>query len=189
MAHHIIFEGAELAGKSWLTSQVYNFLEPKYNQQKVILDGCHWFNCDLGFYGTEHGKIVIENYVNIFKELQEKNLLVEKMYLSDRIYNQLYRNQDINYAQVENRLSDLDFKMVLVTFPEDKELLQKRIDDRLRLYPHYARILKTPDWYISQQRKYKEEIENSKLPYLIIETEVLPDDSLTRKILDWIGEE
>ena len=41
MAHHIIFEGAELAGKSWLMSQVYDQLEPKYNQQNHILDDCH----------------------------------------------------------------------------------------------------------------------------------------------------
>ena len=30
--HNIIFEGAELTGKSYLMSQVYNYLEPKYNR-------------------------------------------------------------------------------------------------------------------------------------------------------------
>ena len=51
--HHLIFEGAELSGKSWLISQVYNYLEPKYNQSDFILDGCNWFNCDVGIYGTK----------------------------------------------------------------------------------------------------------------------------------------
>ena len=41
MIHHLIFEGAELSGKSWIMSQIYNYLEPKYNQSKDILDGCH----------------------------------------------------------------------------------------------------------------------------------------------------
>jgi len=30
MKHHLIFEGAELAGKTWLMSQIYNYLQPKY---------------------------------------------------------------------------------------------------------------------------------------------------------------
>src|SRR5512145_322970 len=74
--HHLIFEGAELSGKSWLMSQIYDRLEPKYNRNKNILDGCHWFNCDVGVYGTEHGKPVIEHFCRIFAELQDKNLLV-----------------------------------------------------------------------------------------------------------------
>ena len=65
MAHHLIFEGAELAGKSWIMSQVYNHLQAKYNESKFIMDGCHWFNCDIGIYGTKYGNDVIKNYINI----------------------------------------------------------------------------------------------------------------------------
>lgn len=75
--HHIIFEGAELAGKSWLMSQIYNYLEPKYNSGGYLLDGCHWFNCDVGVYGTKHGRPIIKSYLKIFKELKNSNLLIE----------------------------------------------------------------------------------------------------------------
>ena len=85
LKHHLIFEGAELAGKSWLMSQIYNYLEPKYNQSGYLLDGCHWFNCDVGVYGTKHGRPIIEFYLKIFNELKNSNLLIEKFHLSQEI--------------------------------------------------------------------------------------------------------
>lgn len=188
MPQHLIFEGAELAGKSWLMSQVYNYLEPKYSQNKNILDGCHWFNCDIGVYGTAHGQKVINNYLNIFEELGDRNLIVEKLHISDRIYNRIYNNLEIDYATEEARLLNLGFKIILITFPEDENIIKKRIQDRLNIYPHYQNILHGPEWYIAQQQKYKEEVKNSKLPFLIVETNVLPDDSLAIKILNFIGE-
>lgn len=169
-------------------SEIYNFLEPKYNESGYILDGCHWFNCDLGYYGTDNGKKVIKNYLRIFSYLKEKNLLVEKFFLSDKIYNRLYRQKSVNYGLIEKKLSELNFKIIMTTFPENEDLLKKRLADRLNLYPHYERIAKEPVWYIKQQREYLKEIKKIKLPYLILETNQLPDNSLAKKILEWIGE-
>ena len=188
MPQHLIFEGAELAGKSWLMSQIYDHLEPKYNQNNRILDGCHWFNCDVGVYGTKHGLPIIKHYLKIFQELRNKNILVEKLQLADLIYNRLHRNKEIDYTEIEKELAELNFKTILVCFPEDKKIIKKRIADRLNIYPHYEQILRSPDWYIKQQREYKEEIKKSILPSLIIETNVLPDHKLSKKILNWIGE-
>jgi len=136
MNHHIIFEGAELSGKSYLMSQVYDYLEPKYNNNGGVLDGCHWLNCDVGIYGTKHGKSVIKNYMGIAKELKNKNLLFEKFYISDIIYNRIHRKKEISYKYIEQKLKKLNFKTVLVVFPEDEKVLQERIKDRLNLYPH-----------------------------------------------------
>ncbi len=188
MTHHLIFEGAELSGKSWIMSQIYNNLEPKYNQSKEILDGCHWFNADVGVYGTELGKGVIKNYLRIFTVLKEKNIIVEKLHISDLVYNQIYNNKNINYKSQEQKLLELGFKIILIKFKPDKKLLEKRIQDRLNLYPHYKNIQKTPQWYIDQQRKYEKVVESSILPTLSIETDILPDNKHTEKILGWIGE-
>lgn len=184
--HHLIFEGAELAGKSWLMSQIYDYLEPKYNKNKTVLDGCHWFNCDVGVYGTKHGRPVINHYLKIFKELKNKNLLIEKLHISDIVYNKINNKKEINYQAVEKILRRLNFKIVLVAFPENEALLKKRIKDRLNLYPHYERILKNPDWYLEQQSEYFKQIEKSRLPSLIVRTEKLPDNGLVKKILNWI---
>lgn len=188
MAHHLIFEGAELSGKSWLMSQIYDHLEPKYNQNKKVLDGCHWFNCDVGVYGTPLGKPVIKNYLNIFQALRDKNILVEKLHLSDIVYNRLHNKTEVYYNSAEKTLTKLNFKIILVTFPNDREILKQRIKDRLNLYPHYERILQNPDWYIRQQKEYLAEIKNSSLPYLVIETDKLPDEKPVKKILEWIVE-
>jgi len=188
MAHHLIFEGAELSGKSWVMSQVYNFLESKYQQNDNILDGCHWFNCDVGIFGTKEGKGVIKNYVKIFKELKDKNIIVEKLYLADKIYNRLYNKKKIGYRCIEKKLKKLDFKIVLLTFPEDKSLLERRLQDRINLYPHYERIAKQAQFYIEQQRLYLKKIKKSKLPYIIIEAGEFPDETITPKILEWLGE-
>jgi hypothetical protein len=188
MQKHLIFEGAELAGKSWLMSQIYDHLEPKYNQNRVILDGCHWFNCDVGIYGTRHGAPVIRHYLEIFKELKDKNLLVEKLHLSDIVYNRLHFGRELDYGNIETDLAELDFKIILVCFPENETVIKKRIADRLSLYPHYEQILRSPAWYLDQQAEYRQELQKSKLEHLIIETDNLPDSLPVRRILDWIGE-
>ena len=177
-----------MAGKSWVMSRVYNYLEPKYNQSGDILDGCHWFNADVGVYGTEFGSRVIKNYLRIFKVLEEKNIIVEKFHISDLVYNQIYNNKNINYKPQEQKLLELGFKIILIKFKPDEELLEKRIQDRLNLYPHYKNIQKTPEWYIGQQGIYEKAIESSILPKLSIETNVLPDKRYIEKILGWIGE-
>lgn len=185
---HLIFEGAELAGKSWIMSQIYDRLEPKYNKSGYLLDGCHWFNCDVGIYGTKHGKPIIKSYLKIFNELKNKNLLVEKFHLSDIVYNRLHRQKEINYKNIDRELKKLDFKIILIAFPPDKKIIQARIADRLKLYPHYERILRKPEWYLKQKKEYLKEIKKTGLPYLIIETKKLPDNNLTNKILRWINE-
>jgi nicotinamide riboside kinase len=189
MANHLIFEGAELAGKSWLMSQVYDQLEARYNQNKVLLDGCHWFNCDVGIFGTEHGRPIIGHYLNIFKELSSKNLLIEKFHLSDIVYNRLHFGREPDYIALERELLELDFRIILVRFPREEAVLKQRIKDRLNLYPHYEKILRSPAWYIAQQDEYERELKRSSLKNLIIDTNILPDQTLVKKIMAFIGEE
>lgn len=187
MSHHLIFEGPELAGKSWLMSRIYDFLEIGYNCNQKILDGCHWFNSDVGIFGGEHGKFCVEKYVEMLKELNDKNVLFEKLHISDIVYNKMHRHVEIDYAEVEEKLIKLNSKIILCTFAEDVNLIKKRIKDRLILYPHYERILQDPKWYISQQREYIKEIKKTKLPYLIVDLTEIPNKK-DKEILEWIGE-
>ncbi|MFH1187635.1 MAG: hypothetical protein V1688_02105 [bacterium] len=187
MPHHLIFEGPELAGKSWLMSRVYDFLEARYNNNNKILDGCHWFNSDVGVFGTEHGKFCIEKYLEMLETLKNKNVLFEKFHISDTIYNRLHRNIKIDYSFIENELKKLDAKIILCTFNKDVNLIKKRIKDRLNLYPHYERILQDPKWYISQQDEYLKEIKKTGLPYLIVDLTEIPNEK-DKEILEWIGE-
>ncbi len=186
MNHHLIFEGAELSGKSWIMSQVYEYLEEKNNTSQDVMNGCHWFNCDNAVFGSEKGKFVIEQYLNIFTELKERNLILEKFHISDVVYNRMYNNKEINYKTLENELKLLNFKIVFIKFPEKTEVLEKRIEDRLNLYPHYRRILKTSEWYISQQQEYEKEIKRSILDSITIETDKLPDLDVIEKIKNWV---
>jgi len=183
---HIIFEGAELSGKSWIMSEVYNQLEPEGRKSKNVLDGCHWFNADNGVFGTKNSLGVIEGYMKIFESLKDGNIIVEKFTLSDEIYQGLHRSCICDYSKTNKQLLDLGFKVVLVTFKEDSKLLEERIQDRLNLYPHYYEILRPVDWYINQQKEYVKRVENLGLPFLIVETDVLPDKKVVRRILDWI---
>lgn len=186
--HKIIFEGAELSGKSWLMSQVYNFLEPKYNSGGKILDGCHWFNCDVGLFGTQYGQVALEKYLQLVEAMPEANLMLEKFHLSEAVYQKMYHQKDFDFSLLEGRLKKLDSKLILVTFPEDEALLAARIEDRLRLWPHYAKILQKPEDYIKQQQVFLEFLAKSKLEHLIIQTNQLPDDNLVSEILNFLKE-
>jgi len=187
MAHHLIFEGAELVGKSYLMAPVYDFLEKKYNKNKVVLDGCHWFNSDVGIFGTSFGKPCIQKYLEMLELMKEKNILFEKFHISDIVYNRLHHNIELDYTEIENRLKKLDTKIILCTYNEDEKLIAKRLKDRLGLYPHYKRILRDPKWYIEQQKQYLAEIKKSQLPYKIIDLTKIPNQK-HKEVLKWIGE-
>jgi thymidylate kinase len=192
MPSHLILEGAELSGKSWVLSQLYSNLEPAGATNPDVLDGCYWFNCDLGFFGTAPAPQILPNYLKIFQALAAKNILVEKFHLSELVYDELYNTGRYRYfladdfEHIERRLQDLDFKIVLLTFPEDRELLARRLEDRLKLYPHYRRIAKTPEFYLKQQALYLERLKASSLEYLVLEAAHFPDDELVGKIREWI---
>lgn len=186
--HKIIFEGAELSGKSWLMSQVYNFLEPKYNSNNNILNGCHWLNCDVGIFGTQYGGVVLEKYLELLNILADTNVMLEKFHLTEAVYQKMYRQHDFDFSSLEEKLQILGTKIILVTLPNDKVLIQHRIEDRLKLYPHYQHILKTPDFYLEQQKYYLDLIKKSKLEYLLVETQHLPDISSVDKILHFLKE-
>ena len=166
--HHLIFEGAELVGKSFLISQIYNQLEKEQHTHPKILDGCHWFNCDLGFFGTNHTKKIINEYVDILKILKSKNTIFEKFHLSDIVYNQIYNHKKINYIAQEKVLAKLSAKLILVTVNKES-VFAERIADRLRNVPHYKRIAQSPADYWQMQEKYLEVYHNSKLPKLIVD--------------------
>jgi len=187
IGHHLIFEGAELVGKSWLMAQVYDFLENKYNKNKVVLDGCHWFNSDVGIFGTNWGRPCITKYLEILEIMKEKNILFEKFHLSDIVYNRLHQKKELNYQRVEQKLKKLQTKIILCKISEDENIIKKRIADRLKLCPHYERILRNPKWYIKQQREYLKEIKKTNLPYLIINMTKIPNNN-AEKVLKWIGE-
>ncbi|MFA6307508.1 MAG: hypothetical protein WCS88_02390 [Patescibacteria group bacterium] len=186
--HNIIFEGAELSGKSYLMSQIYNYLEAKYNSGGKVMDGCHWFNCDLGIFGTKFGEITLNKYLELFEEINDTNVMAEKFHLTEAVYQKLYNNQNFDFYAIEQRLLKINTKLILLIFDEDEELLIKRLKDRLELYPHYSRIAQSPIDYIAQQHLYLELIKKSKLDYLIINSSKLPNPSLVDKILEFLRE-
>lgn len=185
--HHLIFEGCELSGKSFLMSQVYDYLEKKYNTDKNLLNGCHWINCDVGIFGGPNSKFFIDKYIEILKELKDKNVIFEKFHISDIVYQKMYHQKTINYQPAEKILKKLGAKIIFLKVSPSEQLFSQRLKDRLSLYPHYKRIAKKPSWYIKQQEEYIKTIKQTKLPYLEIDTTVLPTNNW-EAILKWIKE-
>ncbi len=186
--HNIIFEGPELAGKSFLMSEVYNHLEPKYNSGGKILDGCHWFNCDVGIFGTKFGEVVLEKYLGLMEAISDTNVMAEKFHLTEAVYQRLYHEKEFDYKDIEDRLKKLNTKIILVTFDEDEKMLTKRLEDRLNLYPHYSRIAQKPEDYIKQQRVYLQLIKDSQLEYLVVNASQLPNPEIVEQILKFLKE-
>lgn len=186
--HKIIFEGAELSGKSWLMSQVYDVLEPKYNSGGKILDGCHWFNCDVGLFGTKYGPATLSKYLDLLNILSDAHVMLEKFHFSEAVYQKLYKQTIFDFSSLEEELKKLEAKIILVTLPDDLELINQRIADRLRLYPHYQRIVQPAEFYLAQQREYLDLIKKSQLECLLVETRILPDESKVQEILEFLGE-
>ena len=109
MAQHLIFEGAELSGKSWVMAQIYKRLEPAGATSSDVLNGCYWFNCDLGFFGTAPAGKILKNYLKIFKTLKDKNIILEKFQVSAAVYGDLYDSPLNHFKKIEKRLKKLNF--------------------------------------------------------------------------------
>jgi thymidylate kinase len=183
--HHLIFEGCELVGKSYIMAQVYNYLEKKFNQKNKILDGCHWINCDVGVFGGKHGRFFIKKYIEILKELKDENIIFEKFHISEIIYQRMLHDKKVSYKREEQELIKLGVKIIFLRVEPSEELFTARLKDRLALYPHYKRIAKNPDWYIKQQEEYTKEMKKTKLPYLEIDVTKLPTNNW-KKIISWL---
>lgn len=184
---HLIFEGVELAGKSFLMNEIYNILEPTLSSANPrLLDGCHWFNCDVGVFGSPAGKKLIKNYLKIAQDLKNKHLLFEKFHIADQVYNELYNQKKINYQGIEKKLKKLNFKIIFLYINEDERLFNKRLDDRLKIYPHYQRIAGKFADYIKQQRLFKYYIKKSRLPVLEINSSLLPNENIIKEITSWL---
>lgn len=181
---HLIFEGAELSAKSFLISTIYPVLEKRDHTSPNVLDGCYWFNSDVGIFGTDKGPEIIEKYVEMAEILQSKNLIFEKLHISDAIYQKSYRGVDVDYNFIEARLKTMGFKIVLTVFREDEGLIQKKLKERLEKYPHYGRIAKPVDFYFKQQELYKTAVKSSSLPYLEVDMSDY-DATNGQKVLEW----
>ncbi len=186
MSIHLIFEGAELTGKSFIMSQVYDFIEKKYNTNKNILDGCYWFNLDIGVFGGKYANQYIKQYLPILSSLREKNLILEKFYITDQVYQKFYNNKNVKYTTIEQKLKRLNFRIILCTIEKNEDLIKQRLKDRINLYPHYRRIATKPKDYIRQQELYVEFTKKSKLPYLEVNLTKLPNKKVVDKILKYV---
>ncbi|MEK7552036.1 MAG: hypothetical protein AAB534_01335 [Patescibacteria group bacterium] len=186
--YKLIFEGAELTGKSSIMGRIYDFLEKKYNTNPKILDGCHWFNSDVGIFGTKYGKDIIEKYVEMAELMPERNIMFEKLHISDMVYHNLYKKQELDYSAIEERLLKLNTKIIFCSIEDDPKIFEKRLGDRLNLYNHYGRIAQKPSDYVEQQKKFREFITKSKLPVLNVDLTTLPNERVVKEILTWIGE-
>ncbi|PIS05219.1 MAG: hypothetical protein COT81_02295 [Candidatus Buchananbacteria bacterium CG10_big_fil_rev_8_21_14_0_10_42_9] len=185
MAHHLIFEGSELSGKSFTINGVWDALEKKYNSGVGVMDGCTWFNADVGLYGTRDGWELVNHYLNIAKTLNHRNLIFEKLHLTNFIYTK--QKDTAKFKSIEKELKKLGFKVILTTYKNDAKLLKKRLNERLQSTPSYKRIARTPQDYLKSQKEYLKLIEQSSLPYFTVDNSKLPNYHYQR-ILAWLGE-
>ncbi len=165
-------------------SQVYPKLEKTNQTSPDFMDGCFWFNCDLGFFGGEYGESMIHKYLEMVEILQDKPILLEKFHLTDLVYRKQHSRTVPDYSQVETSLLALDFGVVLTTFPENPSVLEKRLEDRMALYPHYQRVAKDPSFYIDQQALYREIVNQSALSHIEIELKDFSPEEVS-KVLAW----
>ena len=186
MAPLLIVEGAELVGKSYAISQIYARLEGAFHESPHRLDGCHWFNCDIGLFGGPYGRLSIEHYLAMAEAITDRPIIFEKFHLSDIVYHLLYEKRKIRYTDIEERLLARGARLIHCMTNPDPELFRARLEDRVRLYPHYRRIAKEPSFYVQQLEIYRDIIAESKLPRLAVDTSKLPNTAIADEIYEWI---
>lgn len=181
----LIFEGAELAGKSTLTQATYQRLVHAYTTSNEILDGCYYLYCDIGVFSTPLAHDYLLYMAKIIELMRQRNVVVDKFHLSDQVYQMEYRHRRVDHRWVEDEiLWPIDARIVLVTV--DAEHLAGRLEERLVSDPHYALIQKPIDFYKRMQDKYLAAIKGVTLPYLIVDG-AQPVESVVNEALAWAG--
>ena len=182
---HLIFEGAEMVGKSFLISQIYEHLEKKDSSQSKILDGCHWFNCDVGVLGTENGDKLLKDYLHILKTLKNKNTIFEKFHLTHAVYQKIYQHQNTNFNKVDKKLKKENAKLILITVASE-DVFRQRIPDRLKQFPYYQKILRKPSDYFDQQKEYISFFEQSSLKKIKVDFSEALNKEVQQKTINQI---
>ena len=179
----LIFEGAELVGKSTLTSATYQRLVHAYTSSNEILDGCYYLYCDIGIFSTPLARDYIFHMAKIVELMKQRNVVLDKFHLADEVYQQEYRGKTVSHRWVEDEiLRPLGTRMILVTVSE--EHLEERLQQRLRSDPHYALIKKKFDFYKRMQERYLQAIQHTTLEWLMVDGAIPPEENVTR-ILSW----
>jgi len=186
MRQLLIFEGVELAGKSWVLSQLYPLLEGLGSTSPIFLNGCIWFNCDIGLLGDTYGSALMQHQIKLAQTIPDRSMIWEKFHFSDQAYRLFHGLEKISYNGLEDQLMALEAKVIFCQIRPDVELFKQRLADRLRLYPHYQRIAKSPEEYLRLQETYQQILADSILPHLILDTSQLPNTNLATRILDWL---
>lgn len=179
----LIFEGAELVGKSTLTAATYQRLVHAYTSSNEILDGCYYLYCDIGIFSTPLAKDYIYHMAKIIELMKQRNVVLDKFHLADEVYQQEYRGKTVSHRWVEDEiLRPLGTRMILVTVSE--EHLEQRLQQRLQSDPHYALIKKPFDFYKRMQQRYLEAIQHTTLDWLQVDGAAPPEENVTQ-ILAW----
>jgi len=179
----LIFEGAELVGKSTLTSATYQRIVHAYTSSNEILDGCYYLYCDIGIFSTPLARDYIYHMAKIVELMKQRNVVLDKFHLSDEVYQQEYRGRMVSHRWVEDEiLRPLDTRVILVTL--SKEHLEQRLQQRLQSDPHYALIQKPLDFYTRMQDRYLHTIQNTSLDCITVDGAAPPEENVTR-ILKW----
>ena len=179
----LIFEGAELVGKSTLTAATYQRLVHAYTSSNEILDGCYYLYCDIGIFSTSLAREYIFHMAKIIELMKERNVVLDKFHLADEVYQKEYRGKTVSHQWVEDQiLRPLGTRMILITVSEDH--LEQRLQERLKSDPHYALIKKPFDFYKRMQERYLQAIQHTTLDWLLVDGAMPPEENVTR-ILAW----
>jgi Thymidylate kinase len=179
----LIFDGAELAGKSTLTAAMYQRIVHAYTSSDEILDGCYYLYCDIGIFSTPLARDYIFHMAKIVELMKQRNVVMDKFHLADEVYQQEYRGKTVSHRWVEEEiLQPLGTRLILVTVSE--EHLEQRLQQRLKSDPHYALIQKPFEFYRRMQERYLQAIQHTTLEWLQVDGSLPPEENVTR-VLTW----
>lgn len=182
--YRICIEGAELVGKSFITHEIYSALEPTQNSNTpFLLDGCHWFNCDIGIFGTHAGKPMIQHYIELLDHIPA-HVLFEKFHIADQVYAAEFNKKIPDYQDLEKTMLEKNMCIIFLEADMSDTLLERRLQDRINLYPHYK--ARPYELYQKQHELYETFIQKTTLPYLRVDTSTLPNQKIIDTILTWL---
>lgn len=166
----------------------------KYRYHSPLISGewCSFTNYPWGrglinFNKEEEHKALVtyDTWVKLFELQKYYSWIIDRFHISTKMYQKKYNYRDYDFRWLEERLHKLGFRLVLCY--RSKESFELARQERLKISGNPSQYNNLNIFY-EEQEMLKELVENSLLPYLLIDVSDNSVENAANKVADWLGQ-
>lgn len=195
----VILEGTRLTHKTeiafalnehprFVGPRKYRYHSPVISAEWCAFTNFPWGRGPINFETPEEEALALETYetwVRLFELQRYYTWIIDRFHISTQVYQSAAHNREYDFRQLEQRLADLGFHLVLVTRTPDSFVAARETRLRVSGKPSQYDDLEP---FIREQDLFRERVKHSLLPSLEIDISDGDVGKVADGIVDWMEE-